>query len=79
LVLCWNEYLFAAELAGNNAMTLPPWVIGQMSIKEAQAGGDGLEWARLSAAITLMIIPLLICSAFVQRFMGRMFAASRFS
>ncbi len=76
-VLCWNEYLFAVELASNNAMTLPPWIIGQMSIKEAQSGGDGLEWARLSAAITLMIVPVLVLAGFVQRFMGRMFVASR--
>lgn len=79
LVLCWNEYLFAVELASNNSMTLPPWIIGQMSIKEAQAGGDNLEWARLSGAMTLMIIPLLICAVFVQRFMGRMVTARRLS
>jgi multiple sugar transport system permease protein len=79
LVLCWNEYFFAVELASNNSMTLPPWIIGQMSIKEAQAGGDNLEWARLSAAMTLMIIPLLVCAVFVQRFMGRMFMAGRLS
>ncbi len=79
LVLCWNEYLFAAELTSNNSMTLPPWIIGQMSIKEAQAGGDNLEWARLSGAMTLMITPLLICAVFVQRFMGRMVVARRLS
>lgn len=79
LVLCWNEYLFAVELASNNSMTLPPWIIGQMSIKEAQAGGDNLEWARLSGAITLMIVPLMICAVFVQRFMGGMVIAGRIS
>ena len=78
-VLCWNEYLFAVELASNNAMTLPPWITAQMSIKEAQVGGDGLEWSRLSAAITLMLVPVLVLAGFVQRFMGRMFAASRLS
>ena len=31
-VLCWNEYLFAVTLASNNAMTLPPWIIGQIEL-----------------------------------------------
>jgi multiple sugar transport system permease protein len=49
-VLCWNEYLFAVYLAGNQAMTLPPWLEGQVSMKEAQVGGEAEEWAHLSAA-----------------------------
>ena len=71
-VLCWNEYLFAAYLAGNHAMTLPPWMVGQLSMKEAQVGGEAEEWARLSAATVLMVLPLLACAAFAQRFLGRM-------
>lgn len=59
-ILCWNEYLFAAWLAGNNAMTLPPWLVGQMSMKEAQVGGEAEEWARFSAATVMMMAPLLI-------------------
>jgi multiple sugar transport system permease protein len=71
-ILCWNEYIFAAFLTGDNAATLPPWMIGQMSIKEAQTGGDGEEWAQLSAAAVFMIVPVLVCAAFAQRFLGRM-------
>jgi multiple sugar transport system permease protein len=41
--LCWNEYLFAVYLAGNEAMTLPPWMVGQLSMKEAQIGGEAEE------------------------------------
>jgi ABC-type glycerol-3-phosphate transport system permease component len=43
-----------------------------MSIKEAQTGGDGDEWSQLSAAIIFMIVPLLACTAFAQRVLGRM-------
>jgi ABC-type glycerol-3-phosphate transport system permease component len=71
-ILCWNEYLFAAYLAGDHAMTVPPWIIGQMSIKEAASGSEGEEWAFLSAAMVLMVLPLLACTALVQRFLSRM-------
>ena len=71
-ILCWNEYLFAAYLASDNLSTMPPWVVGQMSIKEAQVGGDGQEWPQLSAAIIFMIAPVLICAGFAQRYLGRL-------
>jgi len=71
-VLCWNEYLFAAYLTGSHAMTLPPWMVGQISVREAATGGDAVEWAHLSAAAVLMILPLLGCTGLVQRILGRM-------
>lgn len=71
-ILCWNEYLFAAFLTSDKVSTLPAWIAGQMSIKEAQTGGDGDEWSQLSAAIIFMIVPLLACAAFTQRVLGRM-------
>ena len=70
-ILCWNEYLYAAILAGNNAMTLPPWLVGQMSIKEAQVGSEAEEWAHFSAATVLMAVPVLLFAAFAQRALGR--------
>lgn len=72
-ILCWNEYLFAAFLTSDKVSTLPPWVAGQMSLKEAQVGGDGDEWPQLSAAIIFMIVPLLACTGFAQRFLSRAF------
>jgi multiple sugar transport system permease protein len=71
-VLCWNEYLFAAYLAGDHAMTLPPWMVGQMSIKEAQVGSEAEEWANFSAATMLMAVPLLAGAAVLQGLLGRM-------
>ena len=76
-VLCWNEYIFASFLASDKASTLPAWIAGQMSIKEAQTGGDGDEWSQLSAAIIFMIVPLLACTAFAQRVLGRMALRNR--
>lgn len=72
-ILCWNEYLFASFLTSDKVSTLPPWVMGQMSIKEAQAGGDAEEWSQLSAAIIFMIVPLLACTGLAQRYLGRAF------
>jgi ABC-type glycerol-3-phosphate transport system permease component len=50
---------------------MPGWVIGQMSIKEAQVGGEGDEWPQLSAAILFMALPLVFFTVFVQRILGR--------
>ncbi len=71
-VLCWNEYLFAAFLTTNNAMTLSPWAIGQLSMKEAQVGGEAEEWAHMSAATVFMILPVLSAAIFVQRFLSKL-------
>jgi multiple sugar transport system permease protein len=68
---CWNEYLFAAYLTSDHAMTVPPYLVGQMSIKEAQIGSEVEEWANFSAATIIASIPLLACTAMVQRFLGR--------
>jgi ABC-type glycerol-3-phosphate transport system permease component len=54
-LLCWNEYLFAAYLTLDHALTVPPWMVGQQSMKEAQTGGEAEELAHLSAAAVLMI------------------------
>ncbi len=70
-LLSWNEYLFAISLATDKAMTLTPWMVGQMSMKEAQASAEGEEWSRFSAATVMMVIPLLACTGAVQRMLGR--------
>jgi multiple sugar transport system permease protein len=66
-ILCWNEYLFAAWLTTNHATTLTPWMVGQLSMKEAQIGGEPEEWAHLSAATVLMVTPLLLFSTYAMR------------
>lgn len=70
-VLCWNEYLLAAMLAGNEAMTLPPFLAGQMSIKEAQTGSEAEEWAHFSAAALMLALPALVFVGMAQRALGR--------
>ncbi len=69
-VLCWNEYLFAVYLTTNHASTLTPWMAGQLSMKEAQIGGEPEEWAHLSAATVLMATPLLLLSRVAMRILS---------
>jgi multiple sugar transport system permease protein len=70
-ILGWNEYLFAAFLTTNHASTLTPWMVGQLSLKEAQIGGEPEEWAHLSAATVLMVAPLLLFAGVVQNVLAR--------
>ena len=70
-ILCWNEYLFAAFLTNDKVSTLPPWVMGQMSIKEGQVGDESDAWSQLSAAIIFMVVPLLACASVAQRVLSR--------
>lgn len=76
-VLCWNEYLFSVYLAANHAMTMPPFLAAQMSVREQQAGSDAEEWTRLAAAIVLMVGPLLLCAGLAQRFVTRVIGWTR--
>ena len=70
-MLCWNEYLFAVNLTSDHALTLPPWMVGQLSMKEAQVGGGPEEVAQLSAAAIMMFAPLLIFATLIIRQLGR--------
>lgn len=70
---CWNEYLFAAYLTFDHASTLPPWMIGQISLKEAQTGGGAEEVAHLSAAIVVTVIPVILFAIFAQRNFSKAF------
>jgi multiple sugar transport system permease protein len=70
-LLCWNEYLFSVYLAANHAMTMPPFLASQMSVREQQAASDPEEWTRLSAAIVLMAAPLMLGAGLLQRLLAR--------
>jgi len=70
-LLCWNEYLFAAYLTSGHSQTLTLWMAGQISIKEAQAGGDAEELSHMAAASVLMALPALALAAAIQRHIAR--------
>ena len=70
-VLCWNEYLLAAYLTTSRAMTLPVWVVEQMSYREAQTSSSTEEWANFSAAAIFIVLPMIAFAGIALRVLGR--------
>ncbi len=62
LILCWNEYFFAALLTGTNAVTLPVMVA-------SQTGSQGINWWSMAALATAAIMPLLIIGVLLERYL----------
>ena len=61
LVLCWNEYFFAALLTGASAKTLPVMVA-------SQTGSQGISWWSMAALSTAAIAPLMIVGVLLERY-----------
>jgi multiple sugar transport system permease protein len=60
LVLCWNEYFFAALLTSTDAKTLPVMVA-------SQTGSQGINWWSMAALSTAAIAPLVLVGIFLER------------
>ena len=61
LVLCWNEYFFAALLTSTDAKTLPVMVA-------SQTGSQGINWWSMAALSAAAIMPLVIIGILLERF-----------
>jgi multiple sugar transport system permease protein len=61
LVLCWNEYFFAALLTSTDAKTLPVMVA-------SQTGSQGINWWAMAALSTAAIAPLVIVGIILERY-----------
>jgi multiple sugar transport system permease protein len=61
LVLCWNEYFFAALLTSTDAKTLPVMVA-------SQTGSQGINWWSMAALSTAAIAPLVIVGILLERY-----------
>ena len=61
VVLCWNEYFFAALLTSTAAKTLPVMVA-------SQTGSQGINWWSMAALSTTAIAPLAIMAIFLERY-----------
>lgn len=61
VVICWNEYFFAALLTSSNAKTLPVMVA-------SQTGSQGINWWSMAALSTAAIAPLAIIAVFLERY-----------
>ena len=60
----WNEFLFALILTGTRARTMP--VAVQLFMRET-----GIDWTHMCAAAVVMMIPMLIFTMFIQRYLVR--------
>jgi multiple sugar transport system permease protein len=61
LVLCWNEYFFAALLTSTDAKTLPVMVA-------SQTGSQGINWWSMAALSTAAIAPLVLVGILLERY-----------
>jgi multiple sugar transport system permease protein len=68
LVLCWNEYFFAALLTSTDAVTIPVMVA-------SQTGSQGINWWSMAALSTAAIAPLIAVAIFLERYLVQGMAA----
>jgi multiple sugar transport system permease protein len=61
VILCWNEYFFAALLTSSHAKTLPVMVA-------SQTGSQGISWWTMAAVSSAAILPLIIIGVFLERY-----------
>lgn len=61
LILCWNEYFFAALLTSTDASTLPVMVA-------SQTGSQGINWWSMAALSTAAITPLVVVGIVLERY-----------
>jgi len=62
LMLAWNDFLFAIILTSRNAPTLPVMTAGFVT-------DQGVSWGIMMAAGTVIILPVLLFTLFVQRYL----------
>jgi multiple sugar transport system permease protein len=62
LIYSWNNFIFALILAGRKTMTLPVSVYSFMSFNE-------VNWGGVTAAATLIVLPVLILTFAIQRYL----------
>jgi len=68
LVLCWNEYFFAALLTSTDAKTIPVMVA-------SQTGSQGINWWSMAALSAAAIAPLVVIGIVLERYIIKGMAA----
>jgi sorbitol/mannitol transport system permease protein len=64
LIFTWNEFLLAVNLTGAKSGTLPVYISGFMT-------SEGLFWAKMSAASTIAVAPVVLAGWLAQRSLVR--------
>jgi len=60
MILCWNEYFFAALLTSTNTNTLPVMIA-------SQTGSQGINWWSMAALSTAGILPLVFVGVILEK------------
>jgi len=63
-IFCWNEFLFALVLTGQETKTVPVSLAAMVTFR-------GIQYGKLSAGIIIAIIPMIIISIFVKKYLIR--------
>ncbi|MFC1886422.1 carbohydrate ABC transporter permease, partial [Thermodesulfobacteriota bacterium] len=66
VILSWNELLFALILTNRDAVTIPVSLAGMAGDTER-----GALWGPITAVGTLTVVPVIIFSMFVQKYLVR--------
>ena len=64
IISSWNNFIFSPVIAGNNTRTLPVAIFNFVSY-------DSLNWGGLTAASTIITLPVLVMAFFVQKHIVR--------
>jgi ABC-type glycerol-3-phosphate transport system permease component len=64
IILTWNEFLIALVMSNKSSQTLPVTVTSFMTFQ-------GTEWGPLSAAGTIIMIPMIIFGCIIQKYFAR--------
>ncbi|MBF6171327.1 carbohydrate ABC transporter permease [Nocardia blacklockiae] len=59
VIFAWNEFFFAVNLTAVQAQTMPVFLVGFIA-------GEGLYWAKLSAAATMAALPVVLAGWLAQ-------------
>ena len=60
MIFAWNEFFFAVSLTATRAATVPMFMIGFVT-------SEGLFWAKLAAAGTMAMLPVVLVGWSAQR------------
>jgi multiple sugar transport system permease protein len=64
IISSWNNFIFSLVIAGNSTRTLPVAIFNFVSY-------DSLNWGGLTAASTIITLPVLVMAFFVQKHIVR--------
>ena len=64
LHLSWNDFFYALILTRTKAMTAPVAIVNFMQY-------EGWEWGKIAAGGTLVMLPVVVFSVFVRRYLVR--------